>query len=101
MTFLAQEVIRRKRDGAALSAEEIEWLVAGITDGSVSDAQLGALAMAIVIKGMTAEAPRVRSRGPRRLELLLLRAGMEKVSRAGFFSASATSGVAVFEPLSG
>ncbi|MGZ8634083.1 MAG: hypothetical protein ACXWZZ_09555, partial [Solirubrobacteraceae bacterium] len=39
MTFLAQEVIRRKRDGAALSAEEIEWLVTGITDGSLSDAQ--------------------------------------------------------------
>ncbi|MEN3279699.1 MAG: thymidine phosphorylase [Solirubrobacteraceae bacterium] len=52
MAFLAQEVIRRKRDGHALSAEEIEWLVAGITDGSVSDAQVGALAMAIVIKGM-------------------------------------------------
>ena len=29
MTFLAQEVIRRKRDGAALSAAEIEWLVHG------------------------------------------------------------------------
>ena len=55
MTFLAQEVIRRKRDGAALSAEEIEWLVTGITDGSVSDAQVGALAMAIVIKGMSAD----------------------------------------------
>jgi thymidine phosphorylase len=52
MTFLAQEVIRRKRDGRALSTEEIEWLVAGITDGSVSDAQVGALAMAIVINGM-------------------------------------------------
>jgi thymidine phosphorylase len=52
MAFLAQEVIRRKRDGHALSAEEIEWLVAGITDGSVSDAQVGALAMAIVINGM-------------------------------------------------
>ena len=52
MAFLAQEVIRRKRDGRALSAEEIEWLVAGITDGSVSDAQVGALAMAIVINGM-------------------------------------------------
>ena len=52
MTLLAQEVIRRKRDGAALSAEEIEWLVAGITDGSISDAQVGALAMAIVINGM-------------------------------------------------
>ena len=52
MTLLAQEVIRRKRDGSALSAEEIEWLVAGITDGSISDAQVGALAMAIVINGM-------------------------------------------------
>jgi thymidine phosphorylase len=55
MTFLAQEVIRRKRDGAALSADEIEWLVAGITDGSVSDAQVGALAMAVVINGMGAD----------------------------------------------
>ena len=52
MAFLAQEVLRRKRDGHALSAEEIEWLVAGITDGSLSDAQVGALAMAIVINGM-------------------------------------------------
>jgi thymidine phosphorylase len=55
MAFLAQEVIRRKRDGHALSAEEIEWLVAGITDGSLSDAQVGALAMAIVINGMQRE----------------------------------------------
>jgi thymidine phosphorylase len=55
MAFLAQEVIRRKRDGNALSAEEIEWLVAGITDGSLSDAQVGALAMAIVINGMERE----------------------------------------------
>jgi thymidine phosphorylase len=55
MTYLAQEVIRRKRDGNALSDDEIQWLVAGITDGSVSDAQVGALAMAIVINGMGAE----------------------------------------------
>jgi thymidine phosphorylase len=55
MAFLAQEVIRRKRDGNALTGEEIEWLVAGITDGSVSDAQVGALAMAIVINGMGPE----------------------------------------------
>jgi thymidine phosphorylase len=55
MTFLAQEVIRRKRDGQALSTEEIEWLVAGIADGSVSDAQVGAMAMAIVINGMSPE----------------------------------------------
>jgi thymidine phosphorylase len=55
LTFLAQELIRRKRDGRALSDEEIEWLVAGITDGSMSDAQVGALAMAIVINGMASE----------------------------------------------
>jgi thymidine phosphorylase len=55
VSFLAQEVIRRKRDGAALSTEQIEWLVSGITDGSVSDAQVGALAMAIVINGMAPE----------------------------------------------
>jgi thymidine phosphorylase len=55
MTYLAQEVIRRKRDGNALSDDEIQWLVAGITDGSISDAQVGAMAMAIVINGMGAE----------------------------------------------
>jgi thymidine phosphorylase len=49
---LAAEVIRRKRDGHALSAEEIGFLVAGITDGSLSDAQVGALAMAMFLRGM-------------------------------------------------
>jgi thymidine phosphorylase len=32
---LAAEVIRRKRDGRALSTEEIGFLVDGITDGSL------------------------------------------------------------------
>jgi len=50
---LAQELIRAKRDGGELSGEEIEWLVGGIADGSVSDAQVGALAMAIVLRGMS------------------------------------------------
>jgi thymidine phosphorylase len=52
---LIAELIRRKRDGDELTAEEIEFLVAGITDGSVSDAQVGALAMAILLQGMTAD----------------------------------------------
>src|SRR5579859_5891392 len=39
---------------AELSAAELEELVAGITDGSVTDAQVGALAMAIVWRGMSA-----------------------------------------------
>jgi thymidine phosphorylase len=49
---LAAEVIRRKRDGHALATEELEFLVAGITDGSLSDAQVGALAMALFLRGM-------------------------------------------------
>jgi thymidine phosphorylase len=49
---LAAEVIRRKRDGHALTPEELQFLVAGITDGSLSDAQVGALAMALFLRGM-------------------------------------------------
>ncbi|MEA2268625.1 MAG: thymidine phosphorylase, partial [Solirubrobacteraceae bacterium] len=51
--MLAQELIRRKRDGGELTGHEIEWLVRGITDGSVSDAQVGAFAMAVVLRGMS------------------------------------------------
>jgi thymidine phosphorylase len=49
---LAAEVIRRKRDGRALSEAELTFLVGGITDGSLSDAQVGALAMALFLRGM-------------------------------------------------
>jgi thymidine phosphorylase len=52
--MLPGELIRRKRDGGELSADEIAQLVGGITDGTVSDAQVGALAMAIVWRDMTA-----------------------------------------------
>jgi thymidine phosphorylase len=50
---LAAELIRRKRDGDELSEAEIQELVTGIADGTVTDAQVGALAMAIVWRGMT------------------------------------------------
>jgi thymidine phosphorylase len=48
------ELLRKKRDGGELSEAEIELLVSGIADGTVSDAQVGALAMAIVLRGMSA-----------------------------------------------
>jgi thymidine phosphorylase len=51
--MLTAELIRQKRDGGELSPEEIEQLVLGIADGSVTDAQVGALAMAIVWRGMS------------------------------------------------
>ena len=53
--MLIAELIRKKRDGGELTAEEIDFLVAGITDGTVTDAQVGALAMAILLQGMTAD----------------------------------------------
>jgi thymidine phosphorylase len=51
--MLVAELIRRKRDGRELSRQEIDELVRGIADGTVSDAQVGALAMAIFLRGMT------------------------------------------------
>ncbi|CAG9000465.1 MAG: Thymidine phosphorylase [Candidatus Celerinatantimonas neptuna] len=51
--FLPQELIRRKRDGQALSHEEISFLVDGIATGKLSDSQVGALAMAIFFQDMS------------------------------------------------
>jgi thymidine phosphorylase len=49
------ELIRRKRDGWPLAAGDIDRLVAGIVDGSLSDAQVAAFAMAVFFRGMTRE----------------------------------------------
>ena len=50
--MLAQEIIRAKRDGAALTRDEIAAFIEGVTDGSVTDAQIAALAMAVCFRGM-------------------------------------------------
>ncbi len=50
-----QHIIARKRDGHALSRDEIAAFVRGATDGSWADYQLTALLMAIFLRGMTAE----------------------------------------------
>ena len=58
--FTAAEIIALKRDDNSLSDAIIDQLVQGITDLSFSDAQVGALAMAITIRGMnTAETIRL------------------------------------------
>ena len=46
------DVIERKRDGYALSEEEIAFFVRGYTDGKIPDYQAAALLMAIVLRGM-------------------------------------------------
>ena len=50
---LPQDVIRKKRDGLALSADEIRFFVDGATRGSVSEGQIGAFTMAVFLRGMT------------------------------------------------
>jgi thymidine phosphorylase len=49
---LPQELIRLKRDGAALSADQVRAFVQGLVDGRFADAQVGAMAMAILMRGM-------------------------------------------------
>src|SRR5258706_434780 len=53
--FLAQEIIRKKRDGAALSLAEINAFVRGITRDEVSEGQIAAFAMAVYFQGMDRE----------------------------------------------
>ncbi len=53
MRFLPQEIVRKKRDGGALSKDEIAFLIEGLTDGSVSEGQVAAFAMAVFFRGMS------------------------------------------------
>ena len=46
------DLIVKKRDGGTLSAEEIDFLIAGYTSGAVPDYQMAAWAMAVVLRGM-------------------------------------------------
>jgi pyrimidine-nucleoside phosphorylase len=49
----AIDILIHKRDGAELGPEEIDFLVKGITDGSIPDYQVAAWAMAVLWRGMT------------------------------------------------
>ncbi len=51
--MLPQEIIRKKRDGGTLSSAEIGFIVRGLTDGTVTEGQVAAFAMAVFFKGMT------------------------------------------------
>jgi pyrimidine-nucleoside phosphorylase/thymidine phosphorylase len=48
-----QDIIRKKRDGAELSREEIAFFVKGVTNDAVADYQISAWLMAVFLRGMT------------------------------------------------
>lgn len=51
--MLTTKIIARKRDGYELSAPEIQFIVKGITDGSIPDYQISSWAMAVLCRGMS------------------------------------------------
>ena len=51
--MLPQEIIRKKRDGGELSADEISFIAHRISDNSLSEGQVAAFAMAVFFQGMT------------------------------------------------
>lgn len=53
MTFSATELIGAKRDGEELSTDAIWWLIDAYTEGIVPEYQMSAMAMAILLNGMT------------------------------------------------
>ncbi len=52
-SFDAVDVIRAKRDGHELSDEQVDWVVDAYTRGRVAEEQMAALAMAVLLRGMT------------------------------------------------
>jgi pyrimidine-nucleoside phosphorylase len=50
--MIPQDLIRKKRDGARFSDEEVRSFISGVSDGSWADYQIAALLMAMFIQGM-------------------------------------------------
>jgi len=50
--FLPAQIIQKKRDGQALTEDEIRFFVDGFTRGTLPDYQMAALAMAICFQGL-------------------------------------------------
>lgn len=53
-TMIPAELLRKKRDGSELSADEIRWFIQGLSNGSVTAPQAAAFLMAACTRGLSA-----------------------------------------------
>jgi thymidine phosphorylase len=53
--MIPQEIIRKKRNGGVLTADEIQSFIEALAGGQLSEGQIGAFAMAVWFKGMARE----------------------------------------------
>ena len=51
--FDTVDVIRTKRDGGVLADAQIDWVIDAYTRGAVAEEQMAALAMAVLLRGLT------------------------------------------------
>ena len=49
--FSIPDIITKKRDGFELESDEIRYFVSGLSNGNVQECQLGAMLMAIFLRG--------------------------------------------------
>jgi len=61
----ARSIIARVRDGGQPSRDELHWFAAGLASGAVTDAQAGAFAMAVLLRGLNEEGRVALTRGMR------------------------------------
>jgi len=61
----ARQVIARVRDGGQPSVDDLRWFATGLASGEVTDAQAGAFAMAVLLKGLSEEGRVALTRGMR------------------------------------
>ncbi len=61
----ARAIIAQVRDGGKPSADALRWFAAGLADGRVSDAQAGAFAMAVLLRGLGDEGRVALTKGMR------------------------------------
>ena len=61
----ARAIIARIRDGGQPSPDDLRWFAAGLANGQVTDAQAGAFAMAVLLKGLSEEGRVALTRGMR------------------------------------